>query len=556
VICPSLLDLQPANQEARTVMKWSRWLAFTLLAVLAIAGVAAVLYGTAAGAHISPDSTSYIGAARSLLAGRGLTVAGRVWGPLTHYPPLFSVLLALGGMVGPDPAVVARWLNALLMGGNILLLGCLLHRGSGGAPWTAALGGLLMLGSPDVVTWHLWALSEPLMIFCGLAGFLGLGLFLENGRRIHLFAASAGMALALLARYAAMPMVAAAALGIFLFRQTRFRTRLWDTLLFLLASGGPLLLWIARNWWVGGNATNRRFAIHWIAARHFTSARATCAVWFRDNTPGLSADRLAAVQTTILYIALGVLLLLVALLIWKTWQSNRDTAQRTLPPRLPWVMLIFSVGYFAFVVLSISFFDETTPLDSRILLPLHTALIVFTLGVLHAACSGSRGLRWVGAGLLLAGIAFAGTHFREMRKTLQTYHASGQGYASPLWKKCRFFERIRAMPEIPIYSSSRQAVYFYTDRLIYAPPAGTNLSNPEFESQLQQMRDDLANKHGVYIRMFPGGWRAESPDEAELIKELGLKRIEKAPEAEVFAILPPEEVRPSQPETPAVPNAP
>jgi hypothetical protein len=526
--------------------KWNRWLAFTVLVILAIAGVVAVLYGTAAGTHISPDSASYIGAARSLLAGRGLTTNGRDWTPLTHYPPLFSVLVALGGLFGPDPVVVARWLNAFLMGGSIFLVGWLLHRGGRGAPWTAVLGGALVLASSDVLFCHVWAWSEPLMIFCGLAGFLGLSLYLEEGRRLHLFAGAAGMALALLARYAAMPMVAAAVLGILLFRPARFRERLRDTFLFLLVSAGPLLLWMVRNHFTAGNATNRQFIVHWIGSRNFGAARNTCVDWILVNPLHVPANQLVTAQMKILYAALGVLLLLVALLIWKTWRPNRDATNQTFPPRMPWVLLIFSVGYVAFLILSISFYDANTPLDARILAPLHVILIAFTLGALHAAFAGGRVLRWFGAVLLLGGIVFAGAHRKAIQKTLQDYHpihTASQGYDSGHWRNYKFFERIRAMPDIPIYCNDPGPTYFHTDRLIYSPPSNTNhvttLSNPYYELQRQQMREDLVKRRGVYIRMFPGNGPPENSAEAAMIREFGLKSILKNPEAEVYEFRPP-----------------
>ncbi|OUC07239.1 hypothetical protein RY27_16060, partial [Litorilinea aerophila] len=114
--------------------------------VLALAGAGAVLYATAWGLGASPDSAAYIGVARNLLAGRGLGVPfGQTADvPLTHFPPLYSLALALvGGLSGTDPWLSGRWLQAALLALSVLGVGGMaygLARRSGRA---ALLAGLL-----------------------------------------------------------------------------------------------------------------------------------------------------------------------------------------------------------------------------------------------------------------------------------------------------------------------------------------------------------------------------------------------------------------------------
>jgi hypothetical protein len=542
-------------REQWAVMKWKGPLALALLACLGILGTVGILHATAPGAGISPDSTQYIGAARNLLAGRGLTTfrwfeAG--WVPLTHFPPLFPVALALGGLFGPDPAVVARWLNAFLMGANVFLLGYSLHRTTGGAVWTPVLGSVLALTSVNLVEVHTWAWSEPLMLLCGFAGLLGLCLWLEEGGWWRLVVAGGWLALALLARYAALPFIVAAGLGLLLFRQGRFVARLREASLLLLVSGGPLGLWLLHNRWAAGVPTDRAFVTHWITAKRLLEGRATCAGWFcwgaRKLTPTF--------QATILWVALGVLLLLVAALAWKTWRPDKDAEGRPRVPRLPWVLLLFILTYPAFLVVSISFFDFATPLDNRLLCPLYFALVTFALGVMHAVCASHRWLRWSGVGWLALGGWFAWTHAGDLRKKLDNYHATGRGFASPRWRECRFFERIRDMPDVPIYVNVIGVVDFYTGRFVRCVPlrrdALSNRPNLNFEAQMQRMKDDLANRHGVFIELRGGGWYHGFPPRAEFFKEVGLQSVEKTPDAEVFAIPPP---APPEPEAEAKPPA-
>ena len=88
-----------------------RWCIF-----FALLGMAGLLLATRLGIGLSTDSAVYIGAARNLESGRGLTVPfGREIGaPLTIAPPLFSAMLAMIGFFGLDPLTGARWLNIFL----------------------------------------------------------------------------------------------------------------------------------------------------------------------------------------------------------------------------------------------------------------------------------------------------------------------------------------------------------------------------------------------------------------------------------------------------------
>jgi hypothetical protein len=100
------------------------WLLLILL--LLAAAIAGKAYWDVDG-YLSPDSTAYLGLARSLLDGRGLLLPGEgspvgssycaIW-PL-GYPWLIALVARLGTI---SPFVASKLLNALLLGGILLLL--------------------------------------------------------------------------------------------------------------------------------------------------------------------------------------------------------------------------------------------------------------------------------------------------------------------------------------------------------------------------------------------------------------------------------------------------
>lgn len=70
-----------------------------LVPALALLGFAGLLYSTPGGIGLHPDSVVYIGVARNLLRGDGITFfddAGDI-AAVTHYPPLFPMTIAAVG---------------------------------------------------------------------------------------------------------------------------------------------------------------------------------------------------------------------------------------------------------------------------------------------------------------------------------------------------------------------------------------------------------------------------------------------------------------------------
>ena len=86
-----------------------------MIIVFGIMGILMLLFATRLGIGLGADSLHYVGAARTLLHGHGLTRISyeRELIPMVHWPPLFPILLVLLGVVGIGPLEGARWLNAI-----------------------------------------------------------------------------------------------------------------------------------------------------------------------------------------------------------------------------------------------------------------------------------------------------------------------------------------------------------------------------------------------------------------------------------------------------------
>ncbi|MEW6400798.1 MAG: hypothetical protein AB1649_03300, partial [Chloroflexota bacterium] len=150
------------------------------LGLLASFGVFLILQATPEGLGISDDSIAYIAGARSILSGQGYREA---WlasnGPVTHFPPGFSSVLALVGLSGLDPLRGARFVNSLLFGVNAFLLGLLGWRMTKSRLAGIVLA-LLFLANASLLRVHAVAMSEPLYLFLSLLAFLAFSQYFEN----------------------------------------------------------------------------------------------------------------------------------------------------------------------------------------------------------------------------------------------------------------------------------------------------------------------------------------------------------------------------------------
>lgn len=223
------------------------------LALIILAAVGTLLASTYRHVGACPDSTVYVSVARNWVAGRGL-IMPIVNVPLTHYPPLYPLMLSAAGFLGVEILQWALAWDLIFLIANILLAKVLVSRmGLGDAILPVAL----VASCPGILTVHWMVWSEPVFIFLSFAGLVALDVYLRNGRVAYLLLAGLVIALAWLDRYIGIAFVAAAAGALCLFSRRRVR----DLWLFGSISVAPMVLWLAHNAIRLGNATNRTLAL-------------------------------------------------------------------------------------------------------------------------------------------------------------------------------------------------------------------------------------------------------------------------------------------------------
>ena len=169
-------------------------------------------------------------------------------------------------------------------------------------------------------------------------------------------------------------------------------------------------------------------------------------------------DLLAAAPIFGRLLSLASLLLLPGLLAWLVWRAlpGRTTAPGT--STLAWSLALQVPVYLGFLVVSLTLFDASTPLNERILSPAYLALLVLFAGGLGWAwrwlVERKRRLRWAVVGIALLAAAFS---LVDGISAVRQLGSDGQGFAHSGWQESPAIQAVtRAAAGDPLLQQSRR----------------------------------------------------------------------------------------------------
>jgi hypothetical protein len=505
--------------------------AVATIGLVALIGIVTMLAATRFGIGVSPDSTVYLEAARNLAHGDGLvalTGASNELKPLTHYPPLYSALLAFFGSRGVSAESAARWLNAALFGANVMLVGLAIRMFAPESFSLPVLGAFLTLAAPDLLAAHSFALTEPLFIFLTLIGLLCLATFVGSKKRAFLIGAAVAIALSMLTRYVGIASLIACVLALVALNGRDVRRRLTDAILLGAIACVPLGLWIIQNRLQAGGATDRQFLFHPVKLQQLISGASTVASWFMAGK----------VRGPIRPIVFGIELIVIAVVVLFLLRRGGNNGKSS--SRLPHVLLLFILVYVGFLVFTASFVDADTVFDNRSLAPVHVAVLILGLWFGRTLYVGSppRTLR---VALVVVALALVTSYGIRGVKWLLEVRRDGQGYAGRAWRDSATISRIKTLnTDVPIYSNGYDAIYYLGRRpAMYLPQEinhGTGVVNANYELEIANMKNDL-QRHGGFLIYFNNlAERSFLPSESELKERLSLRLLANEPDGSIYAV--------------------
>ena len=508
-------------------MVTSRRFGSTHLAIaLILTGVIAasvVLVFTPYGAGVTDDSVFYLSGAQSVLERGDLSwpVGGDEREPLTHFPPLYPLLLAGSGWLGIDIVHDAGLIGAILFGCCVMAIGWSVYRhsSSAGASLTAAL---LALVSPIMLSIYTMVWSEVLFL---LLLVLTIGFLAEAilGRGLSaIITAGILTGLACLTRYAGVSLIAAGFVGLLLLKPGNWRGRITAALTFTAIASISFIGWFIRNAFIVGSLANRTLSFHPITRANLNMAAYTVSTWLM---PGTYAFRVRLAAVLLPGLLAGLYLLRNTLVNWRS--RTRIPAKLTDRLRITWLLVIFVILYAAVLITSLSFVDASTRLNARILSPAYLIALLWLFLVLD--------LRWLslGARRITATLAICVWLTAVTIYLLQSYpylegmRAAGRGFSGRGWTQSETVQAVWALEEGGIlYSTEGLALQYLTGRPAYWVPEkirtleGTLDVN--YETNMALMRERL-KEPGSALILFNSSFvatRPELPGKEEIIEGL------------------------------------
>ncbi|HET6348634.1 MAG TPA: glycosyltransferase family 39 protein, partial [Candidatus Krumholzibacteria bacterium] len=252
--------------------------AFSILVVLALAAAVTVMVSTSLyGPGMTTVAGDYLFAARSLTQGNGFVQQdGSLY---LDYPPLFPIVLAPAVALGVDPAVAARWFNAVCLALIVFLPSLWLLRH---LRWRALaiFGGCIFLVSLPLLDVAVMAFPEPLLVLLVLLTLWALWRYAECGRRGWYLTAAMLAALCCLTRYLGAGVILAGAVVVLVSGGQRAGRRLINAIGFGFLALLPTALWFFRNAIVSSSAWGDRAAASVTLAHNIFLAFNMMTSWF------------------------------------------------------------------------------------------------------------------------------------------------------------------------------------------------------------------------------------------------------------------------------------
>lgn len=480
------------GKQTNWVQRTAEMTSWLLIAIFA-AGI--FLTATSSGIGLVSDSFFYIGGSEGVLAMEGFArpAADGSWKPITHFPPLYSALMAIPGYFLPMTGA-AEVLNLILFVVNALLAAHLVLQATGHRI-SSILAGIVWSLSPVLVQQQISVLSEGLFYTMLLLWLLQMLHYAKTRRWGALVMAGILTGLIYLTRYAG----AALLIPGILFLLFDSRSKVWDRLgrLLMFLCTGLLfpVAWAIRNFLLTGSTSNRVFAWHPVSGVHAYSAADTVVRWLSPiDLPGL-------VEIALLGILLSVIG--VIFLAGLVRQSRGGLVSRE---RSTYTLLLLSgsiLAYLSLLVISISLFDASTPLDDRILSPVYALLLLMFFTLVGKTVTGRAGslLRVVYMSLAILLSLWLG--FRGVRVVGEAAQYPA-GFAGQAWQESPLVEYVRQLEDgTLLYSNEIDALYLLTGRMAYLIPVQwdpvTLQERDDYGERLSTMRTLLHEDQGCLV---------------------------------------------------------
>ena len=477
-----------------------------LFALLIAFSIYLFIFCTPDGLGLVSDSVNYINGGRSIAAGNGYyrQSGGGELKPITNFPPLYSICLAVPFLFNMDWQLAVWWVGLVFFTLNTVLIVRLVWLASG-SRWAGLLGGAMMLAMRPYLYYQFYAMSEPVYYCCTFLAFICMLRGYKKGSFLWWLGCGLACSGAFLARYIGIVSLCAIFGMVIVFCKGKRGKSLGGLFLGAL----PLIgAWLIRNALITGNASNRQVLAHWVTMDDLRHGVIILWRWlFPARYGGMEVPVAWMMWATAGFLLLAVLFCVVVMIL-----VSRKVAK--LSPALVsiWTWLLFIVGYNLFVVLTISLFDASVNIEERILFPAFMIFFLIPPVIFGWLLSRKDYLAML---LPLFAVLFFMVMFAfDTKPHLYEMAEHGFGWGWKGWDTSPAMNIIRKLPEEKIlYSNQIEAVSLWTGRGAYALLDPVDPSSDQvregYQDTLNEIRRQVNDGEAVLVFFGITSWVAD-----------------------------------------------
>jgi 4-amino-4-deoxy-L-arabinose transferase-like glycosyltransferase len=332
---------------------------------------------------------------------------------------------------------------------------------------------------------------------------------------------------ATLTRYVGLSLLITGIVSILLLQNKKnIKLRIKNSIIYFIIGFIPLIFWGIRNYLVAGSTTNRNLSCHIIGLAHFKQfIRTILYIFIPDSLLNLLKIYIYHHQI-ITGVILFLLIILASYFSWKMINSilkNEFVIIFSEIPQIVKVSAVFILIYCAFLVLSISFADYTTPLSYRIMLPVFILIFPSSIAYIFDYCNKSSGIRQ--KILKFAVLALFISYLFRFFCTITDIYTNGLDFSSRQWQESYIISDVRQLPKsIKVYTNGGAGIYYQTGRITQPIPKKlkNGAINPAYIKNLNILAE-LFKKNKAIIIYFKNIPSSLLPTVKELSKEFNLK---------------------------------
>lgn len=453
------------------------------------------------GISLWEDSYDYITAAINLV---DFGQYGRLDGlgnfkALTHFPPLYSFLLAIPYSLSIDILLGAKWINCLFFGVNIFLIGLTVYTVSRSAGW-AVFATILAGISESLINTHLWALSEPVYFTWTLLALLSMSSYLSSKKNnsFWLYLSALLTSLAILTRYAGVTLLFTTLISLLITSNRKWLQKLRSSIIFLIFATFPNLIFLLRNFIVSSTLTDDPgFSWHPPLLSQWQQLSKMILNWL---LPDVVIENISGSLSLGFTALIFICLVTFSILILKKGYVLHNRSQLLLTLHI--LHLILYVGVF---LATVFVWRRITPADRRLISPIYLSVIIIIPSYLGSVWK-SLNNRMRTSLLIITSFFFTVQVLRYRNIFIYTPEET-YGLSASKWESSDTLAYLRSLDNELIYSNEIQAIYFYANHnAIFIPtfenPA-TGQPRDDYEHSLAQMRSNLSEVGGVLALFYP-----------------------------------------------------